>query len=149
MKWSCNCIDSISSNTTIKSSIVRFTEWNYLGKIVTCEDKSLNTDYQVTYVVFVLYLMHSDLTCLDEDGHDVYASYKQSQTFTFIFKDTTLGFGGGTDFDHLSDSGCNSISAGLIVVIVIVVIIVILLIVWIVIRSRKTSSMFIIRECYV
>ena len=93
--------------------------------------------------------MHSDLTCLDEDGNDVYASYKQSQTFTFTFKDTTLGFGGGTDFDHLSDNGCNSISAGLIVVIVIVVIIVILLIVWIVIRSRKTSSMFIIRECYV
>ena len=93
--------------------------------------------------------MDSDLTCLDEEGNDVFASYKQPQTFTFSFKDTTLGFGSGADFDHLSDSGCSSISAGLIVVIVIVVIVVILLIAWIVIRSRKSSSMFIMRECYV
>lgn len=140
-KDSIECVDTIDANATIQSSVVRFNEWTYFGKTVDCSGKELNKDYKITYDWFFEFISR-ELTCLDEEGVDVFATFKTPITKSLLFKDgNVLGYNNG-DYAYTSSNGCSSISTGMVVLIVILVVVVILVILLVAIRSKKAKSKF-------
>ena len=79
------------------------------------------------------------MTCLDEDGNDVFASYKQSIQNTFVFKDENMLFYNEYDYKRTSSTGCTNNTPIIIGVVVVVVIVIGVLIV---IRSKSICCFY-------
>ncbi|KAK8830851.1 hypothetical protein WA577_003554 [Blastocystis sp. JDR] len=116
----------------VSSFSVKFNEWKYFGKDVTCTNMELGKTYSL-----------ADAQCVDGDGKDVFEILRSTESgYNYYFFDgNVLRDNDSSAYDYSSSKGCSQPMTWLVWVVVVVVVVIVIVVIVVLVMSNKKKEM--------